>query len=58
LEGKKINWIGWSKVYLLVESGGLGIKDVGKFSDDFLAKWKWRLGLGVRGMWRDILDSR
>jgi len=36
----------------------LGIKDVGKFNDDFLAKWKGHLGLGVRGMWRDILDSR
>jgi len=34
------------------------IKDVGTFNAALLAKWKWRLRLEERGVWRDILESR
>jgi len=41
-----------------MEEGGLEIKDVGKFNCALVAKWKWRLGAGETGVWKDILESR
>jgi len=41
-----------------VESRWLRVKDVGTFNLALLVKWKWRLGLEERGVWRDILKSR
>ena len=48
----------WDKVCFRIETGGLGVRDVGSFSMTLLAKWKWRIGVEVEGEWRDILDSR
>ena len=31
------------------EEGGLGVKDVVKFSNTLLAKWKWHLGMNDKG---------
>jgi len=41
-----------------MEEGGLGIKDVRKFNSNLVAKWKWRLGVGKTGLWKEILESR
>jgi len=57
-EGKKISWVAWDKVYSPVEEGGLGIKHVGRFNTNLLAKWLWRLGSKEEGVWRDIIVSR
>jgi len=36
----------------------LGVKDIRKFNYALLAKWKWRLGVGEKGVWRNIIESR
>jgi len=41
-----------------VEKGGLGVKDVQKFNYVLLPKWKWRLGTGEEGAWRDVIESK
>ena len=36
--------VAWDKVYLPVESGGLGIRGIGLFKKALLGKWLWRFG--------------
>jgi len=57
-EGMKIAWVGWPKVCNAVEVGGLGIKNIRKFNEALLAKWKWRLGTEEVRVWKEILESR
>lgn len=40
------------------ESGSLGIKNIKTFNVTLLGKWKWRLGLEEKGLWKDILVSK
>lgn len=42
-EVRKTAWIGWSKICLPKESGGLGIKNMEIFNVALLSKWKWRV---------------
>jgi len=41
-----------------VEEGGLGIKDIERFNAALIAKWKWRLGIGEKGVWKEVWESR
>jgi len=57
-EGKKIHWDAWNKVCKPQNEGGLGVKDICTFNYALLAKWKWRLGVGEKGVWINIIESR
>ena len=41
-----------------MENGGLGVKDIQKVNYALLTKWKWRLGVGEEGVWRDVIESK
>jgi len=43
---------------MLTTEGGLRIKDIGRFNAALVAKWKWRLGIGKMGVWKEVLESR
>jgi len=36
----------------------LGIREVGNFNRAILAKWKWRLGMKDKGLWREVVESK
>jgi len=57
-EGKKIHWVAWNKVCKPHNEGGLGVKDISKFNYALLEKLKRRLGVGEKGVWRNIIKSR
>jgi len=54
-EGRKIAWVKWETLCKPRGEGGLGIKNIKLFNKAFLAKWKWRLGIDEKGLWKDVL---
>jgi len=44
-------------VYLPIEIGGLGVKDILVFNVVLIVKWKWRLGAKNGGGWRGLIES-
>jgi len=57
-DARKIAWIAWDKVCSPKEMGGLGVRDISKFIEVLIAKWKWRFGVEKKGVWKDLLESR
>jgi len=57
-EGMKIAWVNWETLCTPKGEGGLDIKNVKTFNEALLAKWKWRLGLEEKGMWKEVLESK
>jgi len=57
-ENRLISWVSWDNICRPLEEGGLEIKDVRKFNAALLAKWKWRLMSGEKGVWKYILLSK
>jgi len=57
-ENRPIPWVSWDKLCRPLEEGRLGIKDIRKFNATLLAKWKWRLMSGEKGVWKDVLLSK
>ena len=43
MDNHKIAWVSWETVCLSKEKGGLGIRDLTKFNQALLGKWKWDL---------------
>ena len=56
-KGRKIAWVKWATLCKPRGEGGLGIKSIKLFNKALLAKWKWRLGIDEKGLWKDILES-
>jgi hypothetical protein len=56
--GKKISWIKWSVVCRERSKGGLGVRDVRLVNISLLAKWRWRLFLPERSLWKDVLVAK
>ena len=45
LGGKfKYHLVSWPKVCMLISMGGLGIRNLMKFTNALLGKWLWRYG--------------
>lgn len=57
VDRKRIHWVRWEEV-CKKEDGGLGIKDLGCFNRSLLAKWRWRMISGEKGLWKSVLLSR
>ena len=58
VEGRKIAWVQWEKLYQNKKEGGLGIQDIKVFNIALLGKWKWRLVTKKIGLQKDILESK
>jgi len=48
-EDRKIAWISWDNVCSPKELEGLGVRDINKFNEALITKWKWRFSCGKRG---------
>lgn len=47
-----------SKEIILIQRGGLGIKDIHLFNLSLLGKWLWRIVKGEKGLWFEVLSFR
>ncbi|PNX89313.1 ribonuclease H, partial [Trifolium pratense] len=52
--GRKINRVKWD----VFDNGGLGVKDVRVMNLSLLDKWRWRILLNERCLWRDVIVAR
>ena len=55
---KPIAWVSWKDVCKTKEEGGLGCRDIRRFNQALLAKWRWRYISEKTGRWKQILDSK
>jgi len=58
MDNHKIAWVSWETVCLSKEKGGLGIRDLTKFNQALLGKWKWDLFHHQGELWARVLDSK
>jgi len=56
--GRKISWVKWKSVCQQKRNGGLGVKDVRVVNVNLLAKWRWRLLVGDKALWKDVLKEK
>jgi hypothetical protein len=56
--GRKISWVKWSVVCLEKSKGGLGVRDIRLVNLSLLAKWRWRLLLPGRPLWKEVLAAK
>ncbi|KAK2415745.1 hypothetical protein QL285_038202 [Trifolium repens] len=56
--GRKVSWIKWSVICKEKEKGGLGVRDIHFVNLSLLAKWRWRLLLPGRSLWKDVLIAK
>lgn len=55
---KKISWIKWDSICLLVNNGGLGVRRLREFNVSLLGKWCWRLLVDKDSLWYRVLKAR
>ncbi|XP_019429320.1 PREDICTED: uncharacterized protein LOC109336933 [Lupinus angustifolius] len=53
-----IPWIAWSEVCKPKKLGGVGIKDIFRFNDALLEKWRWKRLTGLEALWVRVIDSK
>ncbi|GAU40296.1 hypothetical protein TSUD_362760 [Trifolium subterraneum] len=56
--GNKVSWVKWAVVCKDKSKGGLGVRDVRIVNLSLLAKWRWRLLLPGRALWKDVLVAQ
>lgn len=47
----KICWVSWKRICCPRSHGGLGVKDISRFNDALLAKWKWNIFHSKEALW-------
>ena len=55
---KPISWVSWKDVCKPKKDGGLGCRDIRKFNQALIAKWKWRCISPEKGRWKEVLGSK
>jgi hypothetical protein len=51
---EKIPWVSWKDVCRPKSEGGLGVKDLKWFNVSLLAKWRWRLLVEDKSLWKNV----
>ena len=54
----KYSLVAYDKVYLPIEMGGLGIRNVVSFNQVLLGKWLWRYGHEVTYLWWRVISTK
>ncbi|XP_058756337.1 uncharacterized protein LOC131629577 [Vicia villosa] len=55
---RRVHWVKWEDVTLLVDKGGLGVKNSSLFNVALLNKWRWRILQGQDSLWFEVLKAR
>ena len=58
MDSHKIAWMSWEAACLSKEKGGLRIRDLTKFNQALIGKWKWDLFHHQGKLWARVLDSK
>jgi hypothetical protein len=56
--GKRISWVKWSLICMERKHGGLGVRDIRLVNISLLVKWRWRLLLPGRSLWKDVVIAK
>jgi hypothetical protein len=56
--GRRISWVKWSVVCKERKKGGLGVRDIRIVNLSLLAKWRWRIILPGRPLWKEVLIAK
>uniref|UniRef100_A0A2N9GE37 Reverse transcriptase domain-containing protein n=1 Tax=Fagus sylvatica TaxID=28930 RepID=A0A2N9GE37_FAGSY len=54
----KYHLVSWSKICEPISSGGLAIRNLGRFNQALLGKWLWRYGTEPEALWRRVVDVK
>lgn len=55
---RKIAWVSWDQICRPKECGGLGIKNIRRFNEALLGKWRWNLFHEENALRKEILVSK
>ncbi|XP_058732744.1 uncharacterized protein LOC131604314 [Vicia villosa] len=55
---RKIHWVGWKKLCLPFDKGGVGLKRMDVFNFALLNKWRWKILHGSDSFWHNLLRAR
>lgn len=57
MEIRKRKWVFWQNICLLIEEGGLGIRDLHEVKESLLMKFTWKL-IKEQSMWSNFFSTK